>query len=104
MRQERKIRWTRIISGLRGRKRRISAGLHNLLLGVTRSARRLPRDWRYYALPVLILVCGVTAAYGRTQGINLLDLTGRMQHLQGSETKFTADSNSGCSSASLPLI
>ncbi|MGI5838816.1 MAG: peptidoglycan DD-metalloendopeptidase family protein [bacterium] len=72
-----------MISGLQGRKRRISAGLHNLLLGVTRSARRLPRDWRYYALPVLILSFGVTAAYGRTQGINLLDLTGRMLHLQG---------------------
>lgn len=81
MRREKNNLWGWMNLEQRGRK--ITAGLRNLLLGVSRSARRLPSDWRYYSLPVLVLAFGVTAAYGWLNGIDLLNLPGRMLDIRG---------------------
>jgi|GEM_PF-4344180 len=80
MRRAKKNFWERIDFGRRGRE--ISAGLHNLLLGVNRSMRRLPRDWRYYSLPLLVLAFGMTAAYGRLAGVNPLGWPGRLLNIR----------------------
>ncbi len=58
--------------------RQLSAGLHNLLSGVSLSARRLPRHWRYYSLPLLVVALGIIAGYGQMVGL----LPGSLQEIR----------------------